>query len=386
MRQGVPEERHPGVHYRPVVVDAPEQLTEWLRSSEAVEDDRVAKLLRDGQAAARAGHRAKARRQIRTALFFDPTNVTALLWLAWLSDDPRASLAHIARVLACDPYNPHAQEALRWARQRARAYSPSPSGPLPSSKAARRPSRHRSARPVVAAAALLLVALIGGIVVGSAVSDLPVLAALVPSPFPVTSAVVAAPATASATATATATVADTKIPSSGSAQTLTGPETATSTAAATATRTPTHTPTLMLRPPLPTPLPYPPVNTLVPPAADSGLRWIDVDLTNQALTAYVGRTPVRITAVSTGLPRTPTPVGMFRIYLKLRYDDMRGPDYYLRSVPYTMYFHRGYGLHGTYWHSNFGRPMSHGCVNLPTAEAKWLFNWADVGTLVMIHD
>ena len=43
-----------------------------------------------------------------------------------------------------------------------------------------------------------------------------------------------------------------------------------------------------------------------------------------------------------------------------------GYDYYLPNVPYVMYFYQGYALHGTYWHSNFGRPMSHGCVNLET--------------------
>jgi len=114
-------------------------------------------------------------------------------------------------------------------------------------------------------------------------------------------------------------------------------------------------------------------------------RWIDVDLTRQMVTAYEGTAPVRAVAVSTGLPGTPTPQGQFRIWIKLRYDDMEGPGYYLRDVPYTMYFHRGYGLHGTYWHSNFGHPMSHGCVNLPTPEAEWLFDWAEVGTLVNVH-
>ncbi len=103
------------------------------------------------------------------------------------------------------------------------------------------------------------------------------------------------------------------------------------------------------------------------------------------LTAYEGNVPVRVIAVSTGLPRTPTPTGQFRIWAKLRYDDMSGPGYYLPNVPYVMYFYGGYGLHGTYWHNNFGRPMSHGCVNLPTSEAEWLFHWAEVGTLVNIH-
>jgi len=110
-----------------------------------------------------------------------------------------------------------------------------------------------------------------------------------------------------------------------------------------------------------------------------------VDLTHQRLTAYEGQTLVRTTLVSTGLSRTLTPAGRYRIWIKLRYDDMSGPGYYLPNVPYTMYFYRGYGLHGTYWHNNFGHPMSHGCVNLPTREAEWFFNWAKVGTMVNIH-
>jgi LysM repeat protein len=121
------------------------------------------------------------------------------------------------------------------------------------------------------------------------------------------------------------------------------------------------------------------------PSAPTSGRWIDVDLSAQRLTAYQGSTAVRSTLVSTGLPRTPTPTGQFRIYVKYVSTTMAGPGYYLTNVPYTMYFYRGYGLHGTYWHSNFGHPMSHGCINLPTPEAQWLFNWASVGTLVNIH-
>jgi len=131
----------------------------------------------------------------------------------------------------------------------------------------------------------------------------------------------------------------------------------------------------------PTPIPAP----AWPSDVDEG-RWIDVDLSQQLLTAYEGRTPVHTTLVSTGLPGTPTPVGQFRIWVKFRYDDMAGTDYYIEDVPYVMYFHVGYGLHGVTWHGNFGHPMSHGCVNLPTSEAEWLFNWADVGTLVNIRE
>jgi LysM repeat protein len=121
-----------------------------------------------------------------------------------------------------------------------------------------------------------------------------------------------------------------------------------------------------------------------PNAPKSG-RWIDVNLSTQTLTAYEGSVSVFSAVVSTGLPNTPTVVGKFKIWTKLRYDDMSGPGYYLRDVPYVMYFYRGYGLHGTYWHNNFGRPMSHGCVNLRTSDAGVLFNWASVGTLVVTH-
>jgi lipoprotein-anchoring transpeptidase ErfK/SrfK len=122
------------------------------------------------------------------------------------------------------------------------------------------------------------------------------------------------------------------------------------------------------------------------PAGIQEARWIDVDLSEQRVTAYEGQTPVRTTLASTGLPGTPTPEGQFRIWIKLRYDDMAGPGYYLEDVPYVMYFYQGYGLHGVFWHGNFGHPMSHGCVNLPTLEAEWLFNWAEVGTLVNVHE
>jgi LysM repeat protein len=117
----------------------------------------------------------------------------------------------------------------------------------------------------------------------------------------------------------------------------------------------------------------------------TGERWIDVNLTTQTLTAYEGDTPVFSAMVSTGLPATPTPMGQFRIWVRFRYDDMEGPGYCLPDVPYVMYFYRGYGLHGTYWHENFGTPMSHGCVNLSTSDAEWLYNWASVGTKVVTH-
>lgn len=120
-------------------------------------------------------------------------------------------------------------------------------------------------------------------------------------------------------------------------------------------------------------------------SSGNGTRWIDVDLTNQRVYAYEGDAVVNSFIVSTGTWLTPTVTGQYNIYVKYRSTKMSGPGYYLPDVPYVMYFYKGYGLHGTYWHNNFGTPMSHGCVNLRTDEAAWLFGWASIGTLVNVH-
>lgn len=123
------------------------------------------------------------------------------------------------------------------------------------------------------------------------------------------------------------------------------------------------------------------------PAASG--KWIDVNLSKQRLTAYVGSEAVFTSLVSTGLSGTPTPVGTFNIYIKYQSQAMSGGSgrsyYYLPNVPYVLYFYESYALHGTYWHSNFGHPMSHGCVNLPTPAAQFIYNWAPMGTPVKIH-
>ena len=113
-------------------------------------------------------------------------------------------------------------------------------------------------------------------------------------------------------------------------------------------------------------------------------RYFLVDLSEQRLYAFEGQTLVRQTLVSTGRWPTPTVLGEYKIWIKLESTRMTGPGYDLPNVPYTMYFYQGYGIHGTYWHNNFGTPMSHGCVNLPTPEAQWAFYWADVGTSVIV--
>lgn len=113
-------------------------------------------------------------------------------------------------------------------------------------------------------------------------------------------------------------------------------------------------------------------------------KKIVVRLNEQTVYAYEDGRVVRTVLASTGLPATPTVQGEFKIYTKLEAQTMSGPGYYLPGVPYVMYFYQGYGLHGTYWHENFGHPMSHGCVNLPTPDAKWFYEWAEVGTPVEV--
>lgn len=122
-----------------------------------------------------------------------------------------------------------------------------------------------------------------------------------------------------------------------------------------------------------------------PPASRSG-RYIDIDLSSQVLTAYENGLPIFQSMVSTGLSGTPTPVGTFAVNYKLASQRMTGPGYDLPGVPWVMYFtNRGHAIHGTYWHNNFGSPMSHGCVNLPTSNAQWLYGFAGVGTPVVVH-
>lgn len=126
----------------------------------------------------------------------------------------------------------------------------------------------------------------------------------------------------------------------------------------------------------------------VPPVSSpgNGVHWFDVDLSDQRMYAYEGDTLVRTFVVSTGTWQTPTITGKFKVWIKLKSAPMSGPGYYLPDVPYIMYFSGDYGIHGTYWHNNFGVPMSHGCVNLSIPDAEWAYNFAVVGTVVNVHD
>lgn len=127
-----------------------------------------------------------------------------------------------------------------------------------------------------------------------------------------------------------------------------------------------------------------------PSMATGDRKWIDISIKEQTLVAYVGRRPVYVTLVSTGRgglgdPETTqsTVRGTFMIYQKEVSSTMDGDQdeaadsYALHDVPFVQYFHKGFALHGAYWHDEFGKVRSHGCVNLAPVDAAWLFEWTD---------
>lgn len=119
-----------------------------------------------------------------------------------------------------------------------------------------------------------------------------------------------------------------------------------------------------------------PISAHVPPEQ----KRVEVSIYEQRLYAYEGEQVVFSSHVSTGQPRTPTPLGEFRVYLKRPGQRMiggQGEDFYnLAGIPWISYFTQGgAALHGTYWHNDYGRQHSAGCVNLPPEAAKWLFRW-----------
>jgi lipoprotein-anchoring transpeptidase ErfK/SrfK len=120
-------------------------------------------------------------------------------------------------------------------------------------------------------------------------------------------------------------------------------------------------------------------------ASDPTGKKILVDLSEQRLYAFDHGQLKLSTLVSTGVARLPTPVGSFAIFRKIANKLYQGPDYYLPNTPWNMNFKPGYYLHAAYWHNNFGHPMSHGCVNLSIPDAKWLYDWAPIGTSVTIQ-
>lgn len=332
----------------------------------------------------RQGDHTQTRYWARVAAGINPTIEEPWLWLAAVSS-PRASIEYLEKALSINPNSERAKQGLHWAVKRVRAQ--------PQVELQNAPARQPQAQSIQAAAVakpsakkhlsyLWWFLILGMIVVLTSALVSPATGAFVTTLLTGPDVLMAPQsglAKASNTPTPTNTPTITPSPTPTNTPTATPTETSTS--------TPTDTPTATFTP-YPTDTPYPieePVE-YQPPSSGGGEHWIDVDLSDQMTYAYEGDQIVASFLVSTGTWQHPTVTGQFHIYVKYVYADMAGPGYYLPDVPYVMYFYSGYGLHGTYWHSNFGTPMSHGCINLTIPDAEWLFYWADVGTLVSIHE
>lgn len=306
--------------------------------------------------AMRRGDRRTARRHAERAAALDPSREEAWLVLAALAH-PRASVAYLQKALEINPNSDRARRGMRWALERVRA-SRKPTGPRqPLAPVAHTPESLVRSQPLWTPW-LLALALVAASVAFWFWSPL------------------LTDAFARGRRGAPAQVAQYK-------PTYTPTPTFTPTPTATNTPTPTATPTITPTPPPPTPTPLPPY---VPEGVGPDEPWVNVDLGAQRAHAYRGAERIRSFTVSTGTWQHPTVTGQYAIYVKYRFADMSGPGYYLPDVPYVMYFYRGYGLHGTYWHNNFGTPMSHGCVNFTIDDAGWLFDFASVGTVVYVHN
>ncbi|MBM4364100.1 MAG: L,D-transpeptidase, partial [Deltaproteobacteria bacterium] len=126
-----------------------------------------------------------------------------------------------------------------------------------------------------------------------------------------------------------------------------------------------------------------------PSVAEGRRRWIDVSIRDQTLVAYEGTRAAYVTLVSTGQAgladpsrSTATVRGTFMIHAKhvtatMDGDEDRADSTSLGDVPFVQYFHRGYALHAAYWHDEFGKPRSHGCINLAPVDAAYLFEWTE---------
>ncbi|MEE3716108.1 L,D-transpeptidase [Tumidithrix elongata RA019] len=127
-------------------------------------------------------------------------------------------------------------------------------------------------------------------------------------------------------------------------------------------------------------------NATVASLKRSERRWIEIRLRSQRLFAWEGDRRIMAVIISTGKAGTPTPTGSFSVQSKHRVARMQGEDYNVPDVPHAMYYSGNYAIHGAYWHNSFGIPVSHGCINVAPDHAAWLFNWATVGTPVVVRD
>ncbi|MCJ7657847.1 MAG: L,D-transpeptidase family protein [Anaerolineales bacterium] len=338
--------------------------------------------LRNAKQALRDGDRLAARRSAQKALALDPELEEGWLILASVAS-PGASLSYLRRALEINPHSDRARRGMHWAIQRFRV-SVQSSGHR--KRIIIQPPTQQAltqSKPAIMPWVLIAILLLGGLLVGF--GKFPIKTLLSPEEPIEIAQINVSKATRTQTSTATYTPTPTYTPSPTPTNTPT--PTASNTPTETPTSTPTNTPipTNTSPPPTDPPPVIDPINPILPPDVGLNERWIDVNLSQQRAHAYEGGSLVRSFIVSTGTWQYPTVIGQFRIYVKYRFADMAGPGYYLPNVPFVMYFFKGYGLHGTYWHNNFGTPMSHGCINFTIDEAGWVYNFASVGTIINIH-
>jgi lipoprotein-anchoring transpeptidase ErfK/SrfK len=334
--------------------------------------------LNQAQEALKRRDKPSARRWAAKAAALAPDREEPWLFLASVAS-PRASLAYLKRALEINPHSEYARRGMHWAIQRWRQ-EPAPHPRLPHQPifpSHIHPQALKRTRPAFLAWVVVMVVIAVGYLAWIGMPKLSFLKQTQP----------AVPLAQSDLGKATRT--PTPTPTFTPTATFTPTPTPTNTLTPTLTYTPSITPS-----PKPTNTPQPELtkkpqtvnnNVQLPGNDYRNQRWIDIDISDQRLYAYKGQDLKKSFVISTGTWQYPTVVGKYYIYVKYEAANMSGPGYYLPAVPYTMYFYQGYGIHGTYWHNNFGTPMSHGCVNLRTEDAGWLFSWATVGTLVNIH-
>jgi lipoprotein-anchoring transpeptidase ErfK/SrfK len=371
--------------------------------------------------ALRRGDKDTARDLGEKAVLLQSDLVDAWLVLVAADANPEDALAYARKALELNPASPRVQKALEWAMgqlRQARAgnlrevaesvrdvKSEAPVIRPVKSESRQVPTKKTNRRTLTYVGISLLLCAVIGVAGWSAINN-PAFASFMPSSNnpPTQEALwaqvniqkpVVTPLDVSAFSQQPTSVAvDTPTPVPTNTSTLVPTETPIPTETLTPTPEMTETPGEMAMDILadtPTSVYIPPTNAPAAVAVNNGsgggggTRWIDVNLSTQSVVAYEGNTAVNSFIVSTGTWLTPTVTGKYKIWIKFLSTDMSGPGYYLPDVPYVMYFYKGYGLHGTYWHNNFGTPMSHGCVNLRTGDAAWLYNWASVGTVVNVH-
>jgi L,D-transpeptidase-like protein len=121
---------------------------------------------------------------------------------------------------------------------------------------------------------------------------------------------------------------------------------------------------------------------------DKLIRRLEVNLTNQTLTYFIGPYGFKTIKISSGVRWHSTPTGTFTIDKKLDEVLYKGVDYYYPHTKWNMRFKLSslgnYYIHGAYWHNHFGHPASHGCVNVSYSDMEPLYNWTPTGTQVTI--